>query len=463
MQTQSSISQISIFPLPVSTIHIADASAIREITTYRAKFPKPLYRYEALTVFGGNIVASEGEQWKKYRKIVAPAFSEKNTRLVWDETIRIMIDLFENVWGDKSEVVVDHCVDIALPIALFVIGVAGRFGRRMTWTTDLVVPPGHQMTFKDALQIFSTNLILKFVLPGWAKYFSKHARKIDLAFIELKVCYPELITHVAYLEQQYMVEMVEGRRHADQVERRYDLFSGLLDATQDEPGSEAALDDDELIGNMFVFLFAGHETTAHTLCFSFALLALYPDEQERLYRHIKDVMSSLDGMPAYEDMSRFTQSLAVFYETLRMFPPVTNVPKVATQDSILTVNNIDGGKTTFPVPSGTGVDIHVAALHYNPRYWKEPHKFMPERFLGDWPKDAFLPFSQGMSSHASFRFFETEGIAVMTMLVSRYKIEVKEEPEFAGETFEERYARITAFDQRLTTTPLRVPLVFKRR
>jgi hypothetical protein len=64
------------------------------------------------------------------------------------------------------------------------------FGREMTWTTDLVVPPGHQMTFKDALQIMTTNLILKFVLPGWAKYFSNHARKIDLAFMELKVCYP---------------------------------------------------------------------------------------------------------------------------------------------------------------------------------------------------------------------------------------------------------------------------------
>jgi hypothetical protein len=49
-----------------------------------------------------------------------------------------------------------------------------------------------------------------------------------------------------------------------------------------------------------------------------------------------------------------------------------------------------------------------------------------------------------------FRFFETEGIAIMMMLVSRYKIEVKEEPEFSGETFEERYARITAFDQGLT-------------
>ena len=54
------------------------------------------------------------------------------------------------------------------------------------------------------------------------------------------------------------------------------------------------------------------------------------------------------------------------------------------------------------------------------------------------------------SSQNFFRFFETEGIAIMTMLVSRYKIEVKEELKFTGETFEERYARITAFDQGIT-------------
>jgi hypothetical protein len=45
-----------------------------------------------------------------------------------------------------------------------------------------------------------------------------------------------------------MLEMVEARRNADKVEERYDLFSGLLDAAQDEPGGEAALSDDELIG-----------------------------------------------------------------------------------------------------------------------------------------------------------------------------------------------------------------------
>jgi hypothetical protein len=130
-----------------------------------------------------------------------------------------------------------------------------------------------------------------------------------------------------------MLEMVEARKDADQVEIRYDLFSGLLDAAQDDPGSEAALSDDELIGwytnpqdhsqkkshlscqeTCFFFflpdtrwdrfrlprmlpLYIFLQTTAHTLCFSFALLALYPGEQECLYQHVKEVMSSLNGMP----------------------------------------------------------------------------------------------------------------------------------------------------------------------
>jgi len=113
--------------------------------------------------------------------------------------------------------------------------------------------------------------------------------------------------------------------------------------------------------------------------------------------------------------------------------------------------------------SGTEIELNVAGLHYNPRYWKDPHKFMPERFLGDWPKDAFIPFSQGARGCLGRRFGETEAIAVINMLVSRYRLEVKEELEFAGETFEERYARITAFDESLTTIPVRIPLVFKRR
>jgi cytochrome P450 len=56
------------------------------------------------------------------------------------------------------------------------------------------------------------------------------------------------VIHTSYLEQQYVLEMVEARRNADKVEERYDLFSGLLDAAQSELDSEARLSDEELMG-----------------------------------------------------------------------------------------------------------------------------------------------------------------------------------------------------------------------
>src|SRR6266850_4219521 len=62
------------------------------------------------------------------------------------------------------------------------------FGRRVTWTSDLDVPPGHQMTFKDALRILSNNLFLRIILPDWAMNLTKHSREVRQAFIELKVC-----------------------------------------------------------------------------------------------------------------------------------------------------------------------------------------------------------------------------------------------------------------------------------
>ena len=134
------------------------------------------------------------------------------------------------------------------------------------------------------------------------------------------------------------------------------------------------------------------------------------------------------------------------------------------------------------------------------RYWNDPHSFKPERFLGDWPRDAFLAFSGGEHSQNlqgmvlvtvhqalalaleesefayyllwspfnlhwpnffSKRFFETEATVILSMLVSRYKITIKEEPRFAGETFEQRKNRVLKCWNGLTLTwvfSTRVPI-----
>ncbi|EKM52724.1 uncharacterized protein PHACADRAFT_126770 [Phanerochaete carnosa HHB-10118-sp] len=467
------ISSASALPVAYNEFILADAAAIKEITASRTQFPKPVEQYAVLSYFGGNIVASEGEDWKRYRKIAAPAFSERNNRLVWEETVKIMADLFENVWGEQKSITVDHAVDITLPIALFVIGVAG-FGRRMTWQEDGKLPPGHSMTFKargflsqEALHYVSLDIFVKLLTPGWLLKLglTERMKRASTAFQELEAC-------------QYMLEMIHARRYAEEKEERYDLFSGLLDASEDESDGSQLTDREllgkycisisydaaliELPGNIFIFLLAGHETTAHTLCFTFGLLALYPEQQEKLYRQIKSVIPD-DRLPASAQISRSCMHFSVFYETLRLFPPAAAVPKYAAEDATLVTTDSSGNNVIVPVPQGSTIVLNITGLHYNPRYWEDPYAFKPERFHGDWPRDAFLPFSSGARSCLGRRFFETEGIAILTMLVSRYTIEVKEEPEFAGETFEERKERILHAKGGLTLTPIRMPLVFKRR
>ncbi|KAI8969408.1 cytochrome P450 [Trametes punicea] len=443
------IAEVSAFPKSEVTLYLADPAVCKDVLGARSRFPKPMGPYKVLLAFGPNLVASEGEEWKRQRKLVAPAFGEKNNRLVWDETVRIMYDLFDNVWGPRDTVVVDNITDLTVPITLLVIGVAG-FGRRITWNEDAVAPPGHDMTFKDALNVVSRNLFLQVLFPHWVlRWGTPGMRRFHTAYRELGA---------------YMREMIAARRGTDDAakEERHDLFSSLLDANEglvDGPGGEK-LTDEGLMGNVFIFMVAGD---AHTLAYAFILLALYPDEQEKLYQAIKATLH--DGhTPGYEEFSSFAYSMAVFNETLRLFPPVITIPKQSAEHTSFTTTNAAGARRTIPVPRGTFVTVHTPALHSNPKYWApDPEAFRPARFLEAYPRDAFLPFSGGPRGCIGRGFSETESIAVLTLVVSRYRVEVKHEPRFAGETFEQRKARLLKSKLSVTLFPERAPLVFKRR
>ncbi|OJA08387.1 hypothetical protein AZE42_00972 [Rhizopogon vesiculosus] len=142
----------------------------------------------------------------------------------------------------------------------------------------------------------------------------------------------------------------------------------------------------------------GRRARAHSLAFALALLALHPDKQEELYQHIKRVLP--DGrIPTYDDMPSLAYSSAVFNEALRMFPPANSVPKSSAENTTFTVTDVDGMKRTVTVPQGIVLTLDITGLHYNPKYWEDPYTFKPERFLGDWNRDAFLPFSAGKYLH----------------------------------------------------------------
>lgn len=218
---------------------------------------------------------------------------------------------------------------------------------------------------------------------------------------------------------QYMHEMVRKRREEINLgEEKKDLLSALVKAAalqQSEvssgkggslngSGRTEVMDDEELIGNMFIFLLAGHETSewchrclshvsndhrfsvsivfrfthpspsassfagAHTMAFAFGLLALYPEEQDKLYAQIKEVMPDDEAEIPYSDYSLFTRALAVMHETLRIFPSVIAVPKRVTtlQDTILPCTERGPkGATRLFLPAGTHVSLEVQALHHD--------------------------------------------------------------------------------------------------
>ncbi|PPR07141.1 hypothetical protein CVT24_010512 [Panaeolus cyanescens] len=360
----------------------------------------------------------------------------------WD--VRSMVSLLPNT--STFLLVADAAI---AKIALFVISAAG-FGRSISWADNGAIPEGHSMSFKQAVNIMSKDFLIPVVMPKWMMGITNRTKAAGDALIEIR---------------KYMSEMIQERLHSEKVQRN-DLFSSLLEANDQGFDNTEILNEEELIGNIFIFLLAGHETTAHTLAFAFALLALYPDEQEKLYQHVTSVLQDSRD-PTYEDMSSLTYSMAVFLEVLRLYPPVPGFPKACAEDTVLTTQNINGDVKSIPVPKGSFVAICSTAIHYNPRYWSEPHSFQPSRFLQpDWPRDAFLPFSAGTPaltcstspSHVIYRFSETEAVVILSMLVAKYKISVKEEPQFANETFEERKSRIMANENFMTLTYVLHPL-----
>jgi len=154
---------------------------------------------------------------------------------------------------------------------------------------------------------------------------------------------------------------------------------------------------------------------------------------------------------------------AAFYETLRLFSIVSTIPKQSVEDTTLRTVNSKGESVIVPIPRGSFVNVIPPAIHSNPRHWPEPEELRPERFLGDWPKNAFFPFSAGARSCIGRRFAEVEGTAVISMLVRNYHIEIKNDPKFAGETFAQRKARVLRCSSFLTVTPDCIPVTFTRR
>ena len=171
-----------------------------------------------------------------------------------------------------------------------------------------------------------------------------------------------------------------------------DLLQTLLAARPGNPIKESLPDDQrisdtEFVGNSLVMIVAGTETSSGALQCVFALLAMHPEVQDRVYDELsRELTDNFD----YDDLSRLTYLDQVICEVLRLYPPVPTVRRRATQTRTY-------GSIT--IPRGADIVMPIHGIHNNPCYYPDPARFDPDRFApaavaARYPM-AFLPFSQG--------------------------------------------------------------------
>ncbi|TFK72446.1 cytochrome P450 [Pluteus cervinus] len=466
----------------VPTYWLSDADAIKAVTADRSTFTKDVQAYEALNMYGLNILSVDGPEWKKHRTIANPAFNDSNNNLVWKQTISIANEWFSDIdqqlmqnkkLGDPTTLV--DLSSVLARITLSVIAFAG-FGRRAPWSEDIETPGGQVMTFKPAVIGATKSVIPYVVTPTWLYNLAKRVRIPLLTsagqyFDALKVHMLEVISHSR-------AKAADGKGF----ELEAALLRNLVQANMIEGMAQGCklLSDDELLADMFAFLLAGHDTLAHSMTFAIELLSLYPEVQDKVREEAACLWP--DGFPCSESVGRYKESMnqlgyttAVFQESLRLHPAVPRLSKIVQRDTILPTRQFSSGPdgaiedvmcSEIHVKPGNTIIIDIVGLQRNPIHWgNDAEEFKPERFIDTptyhWPRNAFLAFSSGPRSCIGQRFALTEATCLLAGLVLKY--EILPPKNLKGTTREERQANLLKWIPSATATPINAFVRLRRR
>jgi cytochrome P450 len=417
---------------------VADAAAVENITARRKDFQKSAEMYKPLELFGPNVDTVEGEVWQRHRRITTPPFNERNSGLVWKESLRQAAAMLAT-WAPKSPRIVTSLVDDTMMLALHVLTAAG-FGKSYPFSKGLQAPSdGYKMTYRDALRVILANLLTTIVastisIPDLLA--PKSIQKVNVAIKDFK----------SYMHEMVEEERVSIRQRDSESDNLMSVLIRASEASKEDGKARSGLTDQEIYGNLFIYNLAGHETTANTLAYAVALLSTDTKRQEWLSEEVKTVFGSEDAVEDWEYEKAFPclkRAMAVMLETLRLYGPVFFIPKY-TNDASQSL--IIRGKE-YTIPPKTYVYIDSMALHTTPEYWgSDSLEWKPERWITSEDGEetvmeptagTFMPWSSGPRVCPGKKFSQVEFTAVLACLFKKHRVrpalEVGETPADASQ------------------------------
>lgn len=205
---------------------------------------------------------------------------------------------------------------------------------------------------------------------------------------------------------------------ADPREEREKTLLKMIQAAVADP-EIPEFDEQQAVDELKQYLWAGTETTALTLAWAMYLTSAHPEAADRIREEGERVYG--DRAPNAHDYSALVYTRAVIQETMRIYPPIWGLIRVAEGEDEI------GGKQIKP---GDRVVLFAYGAHHNPAYWEAPEEFRPERWMGDAAKKrvkySYLPFGAGKRSCIGGAMSQVENTLALSILLRRFR------PEYIG-------------------------------
>lgn len=350
--------------------------------------------YELLrAVLGLNLFTDEEDSWRRHRMLLNPVMAKRHVNgmcdLMIDPIERFVAELDDG--GDRIPV---EMTGAMTALTMDVVGAAlfghqfGDVARQM----KSVVTGGLRAAER------ATRLLMVAAPPVWAV-------RAAAATIHRAPLVPPPLGQLQWIMRTVddVVWDLINERQAAPTESD-DLLNLLLHA-EDEHGR---LPLRRVRDEVTTFMLAGHETTANAMSWMWYLLALNSDARDRMLAEVDDLLG--DRRPTVADVASLPWTTACLQEAMRLMPPAWVIPRTAIAE-----DTIDGHR----VPKGATVIIPVHAIHHDERFWPEPERFDPTRFLPENVKgrhrSVYLPFGGGrrICIGTSFALMETTLITAM--------------------------------------------------
>lgn len=381
------------------------------VTRARSFEKSPVMRSALYPLVGEGLFTSEGELWKKQRKVMAPLFQPASIAH-FGAAMTHAAERAATEWKNGETLdIARETTRIAMAIAgqtLFDVdmwGESDELGAALTTALDWAGEESASLALvmQSRLRIGLESAAER-VPSGAATSLRKLAKRIEPPVLWPGERSRKLKKALAVLEGRVARMIQERRDDAATTRTRRDLLTLLLSA-RDEDGS--GMSDRQVRDEVLTLFVAGHETTANALAWSLMLLAQHPD----VYAKVREEVDAIGRVPTSADLPRLALCLRVFKEAMRLYPPVYMFGRVAVAD-------VDVGE--YRLPRGTIVLACPWALHRRADWYPHPERFDPDRWLPEAeakrPRTAYLPFSAGPRTCIGNHFALMEGPLVLATL-----------------------------------------------